>query len=87
MDYELPHNSDTTYIDQTEGGDDAMTIRRAVTDETGLHLYPGHGVKGSPKDSIFMYEFDDSGAALADGWREGEEMPTTLGGILNHEEL
>ena len=80
------HDYSNSYIDETEGGDDDMTIRRAVTDATGLHMYPGQGVKGKPEDSIFMYEFDDSGATLADGWRDGE-MPSTLGGILNHEEL
>ena len=70
-----------------EGGDRDRVIRESVKDETGLNVYPGHGVEGRPEDSIFMYEFDDSGATLSEGWRDGGEMPTTLGGLLNHEEL
>ena len=84
---QLPHNSNTSYIDDTEGGDDDMAIRRAVTDATGLHLYPGQGVNGSVGDSIFMYEFDDSGATLRDGWRIPGAMPKNLGSLLDHPEL
>ena len=60
--------------------------RSDVQKETGLFMYPGHGVDTPPEDAVFMQEFDDSGAALTEGWRDGA-MPTTLGGLLQHEEL
>ena len=74
------------YIDRSEGGVDDKFIRESVADQTGLHVYPGQAVNGQSNDSIFMYEFDDSGAALADGWRDGD-APATLGGLLRHDEL
>ncbi len=84
--HELPHNSNTSYLDDTEGGDDDRAIRKAVSEATGLYMYPGQGVKGNVGDSIFMYEFDDSGATLKEGWRDGKS-PSLLGDILQHEEL
>lgn len=73
-------------LDSAEGSDDDMAIREAIQEETGLFMYPGQGIKTPPKDVAFMQEFDDSGASLSEGWRDSD-MPSTLGGLLQHEEL
>lgn len=75
----------TPVLDPTEGGADDRRVRNAVTDATGLMMYPGDGVKSDVDDVVFMQEFDDSGATLVDGWRDGNA--TKLSDILNHELL
>lgn len=74
-------------LDAAEGSDDDKGIRSAVQEKTGLFMYPGQSIKTDPADVAFMREFDDSGASLVEGWRDGDSLPKTLGGLLQHEEL
>jgi hypothetical protein len=75
-------------IKLSEGGLLDMHVRDAVAKETGMHIYPGHVVGPSARDSgemTFMTEFSDQGASMKEGWRDSGAR--TLGEVLNHDEL